>query len=139
MIKKFLSITTIALMLTAVLQISVATHYCGGMIAASKVSLSGKVATCGMESHDIQMPATGLIFSTHCCDNVVRRYGVTQNYFPSFTSVPESFQQHLQPFTAPELQFSNTLASLINPTSESPPVITNSSQVDLSEICIFRI
>jgi hypothetical protein len=139
MIKKGLSITTIVLMLTAILHVSVATHYCGGMIASSKISLSGKLATCGMENKDIQTPVSGLIITSHCCENVVKRFGVTANYFPSFTSIPESFQQHLQTFEAPGLLFRNTFASLKNPTSESPPVIQNSSHVDLSDICIFRI
>ena len=38
--------------------ISVATHYCGGQIAASRVTLTGKLASCGMEG-----PAKGVTFS----------------------------------------------------------------------------
>jgi hypothetical protein len=138
MIKKVLSISTVVLILTAILNISVATHYCGGMIASSKVSLSGQLATCGMEN-DNQLPVSGFVFSSHCCENVVRHYFVTGNYFPSFTSIPESFQQHLQTLEIPEFLFRNIFTSLINPTSESPPVLANNSKVDLSDICIFRI
>jgi hypothetical protein len=139
MIKKILSISTIILLLAAMLQISVATHYCGGMIASSKVSLSGELATCGMESRDSQLPVSGLSLSSHCCDNVVTHFVISGNYFPSFTNVPEDFQQHLQTFEIPDFLLSNISASLKIPRSESPPSYINSSQVDLSYICIFRI
>lgn len=139
MIKKVLSISTTILILTAMLHISVATHYCGGMMASSKVSLSGKLASCGMENKDIQVPVSGTMISSLCCENVVRFYGVSGNYFPSFNIAPEYFQYHLQTFEIPEFLFRNTTASLINPTSESPPFLANSSHVDLSDICILRI
>jgi hypothetical protein len=140
MIKKILSISTIVLTLAAILNISVATHYCGGMIASSKVSLSGELSSCGMENDDIVQPAiSGLIFSSHCCENIVKRYNVTGTYFPSFSSFPESFQQHIQTFEVPELSFRYAFAPLKNLTSESPPVILYNSHVDLSDICIFRI
>jgi hypothetical protein len=40
--------------LTAMLHLTVATHYCGE-VAASRISLSGKLASCGMEVADEQL------------------------------------------------------------------------------------
>lgn len=139
MIKKVLSITTIILILTAMLHFSVAIHYCGGMIASSKVSLSGQLATCGMEQHSMKLPASGLTFTSHCCENVIRYYGICGNYFPSFTFIPESFQQHSQTFEIPDNLYRNTFASIEISTSESPPENVNCSFVDLSDICTYRI
>jgi len=42
--------------LTAILHLSVATHYCGGKIVASQISLSGKLASCGMEDDKSDSP-----------------------------------------------------------------------------------
>jgi hypothetical protein len=69
--KKVLSISLVLLMLTAMLHLSVATHYCGGKIAASKISLSGELASCGMEGEgkEIPLPETNLF--AHCCDDIV--------------------------------------------------------------------
>jgi hypothetical protein len=140
MIKKVLSITSIVLMLTAMLHFSVATHYCGGMIASSEVSLSGKLATCEMEQFNVQLPVNGLTFASHCCENVIRYYGINGNYFPSFISIPQSFQPHSQTFELPENLFRNSFAAALKiPTSESPPDPVYSSFVELSDICTYRI
>ena len=60
----------IILTLTAMLQLTVATHYCGGEIAGSKVSFSGKVASCGMEDDKNSQPSTDTYLTTHCCQEV---------------------------------------------------------------------
>jgi hypothetical protein len=59
LVKKIVSISLLFLTLTALLHLSIATHYCGGMKAASKISFSGKLATCGMENDKTVMPVTG--------------------------------------------------------------------------------
>jgi hypothetical protein len=87
--KKVISISLTFLVLTAMLHLSVATHYCGGKIAASKISLSGKLASCGMEDDEKDLPQTDSHFASHCCDNVLVFYGINSIYFPSFSSVPE--------------------------------------------------
>ncbi len=139
MIKKVLSITSIVLILTAMLHFSVATHYCGGRIASSEVSLSGKLATCGMEQFDRQLPASGLIFSSHCCDNDIRYYGISGNYVPSFTCIPQTFLTNSQMIEIPENIFRHLFSALKIPISESPPDQVNCSVVKLSDICTYRI
>ena len=138
--KKIVSISLRFLMLIALLHLSVATHYCGGKIAASNISLSGKLASCGMEDdHDI-LPVTGTNISRHCCDNVLVFVGITGNYFPSFSSVPEPFQNHFQVIGIPA-DLPLKISAIINTISAdaSPPGNPLCSSVDLSDICILRI
>jgi len=48
--RKLSSISLAILILLAGMHITIATHFCGGEIAATKVSLAGIAASCGMES-----------------------------------------------------------------------------------------
>jgi hypothetical protein len=138
--KKALSISLSLLMLLAVSHISVATHYCSGHRAASKISLSGKLATCGMENDDIDLPQTGTALQTHCCENVLTVCGINNNYFPSFTLIPESYNNDFQILSIPISLTINSIPSfkIIN-TSVNPPGATNIKSVDLSAICVYRI
>jgi hypothetical protein len=138
--KKVISISLTLLMLVALLHFSVATHYCMGKIAASKISLSGRLAKCGMENDENQLPLTGLIFTSHCCDNLIVFCGTNGNYFPSFSNIPESYNDGFQTFCVPS---STTFCSValfkpintnVNPPGESAP-----NNVDLTSICVFRI
>jgi hypothetical protein len=138
--KKVISISLTILMLIALLHFSVATHYCMGKIAATKISLSGELATCGMESDENIQPQTGTHFTSHCCDNVLVYCGINVNYFPSFSIVPESCNSNFQVFNIPasfKICSISTFKS-IN-TGVRPPGISASSNVDLRAICVFRI
>ena len=138
--KKVVSISLAFLMLAAVLHLSVAKHYCGGKLAASKISISGKLATCGMEADIIGNPPQGTNLRSHCCDNVLIFYGINSNYFPSFSYVPESYQDIFQVFMIPAglaVHSSTSIKSIY--TSVSPPDVLLSTSVDLSDICVFRI
>jgi hypothetical protein len=138
--KKVISISFTILVLTAMFHFSVATHYCAENIAATKISLSGKLASCGMEDGDKDLPHTGLHFGSHCCDNVIVFYGIYSNYFPSFSSVPESYQNHFQVFSIPaDLTLHSLISEKSTYTSPSPPDEFMSNSVDLSNICVFRI
>jgi hypothetical protein len=138
--KKVISISLTFLMLTALLHFSVATHYCGSTVAGSRISLSGKLATCGMESGENELPLTGLHFTRHCCDNVLLFCGINGNYFPSFSFVPESYQTNFKIFSIPADITINTSGYLRSTlTSAGPPEILTASSVDLSTICILRI
>src|SRR5450759_4132645 len=111
--KKGVSISLVVLMLTAMLHLTIATHFCGGKVAASKVSLSGKLASCGMEcsEKDLFIPGTHII--THCCDDVVTFCGIDSNYTPSFSFVPESYQYNFQIFAIPVALSVNSYTDLI--------------------------
>jgi hypothetical protein len=111
-----------------------------GKIAASKISLSGELATCGMENDENEQTQTDTQFTSHCCDNVLVFCGINGNYFPSFYFVPESYNNDFQVFSVPACL---TLCS-ITPvksfhTASSPPGVSASNDVDLTSICVFRI
>ncbi len=138
--KKVISISLTFLILAAMLHFSVATHYCGGTVAATKMSLSGKLASCGMEDNEKGLPQSVSHFASHCCDNVLIFYGINSIYFPSFSSVPESCQHQIQVFNISvglALPSSASIKSIY--TSVSPPDAFLSTSVDLSDICVFRI
>jgi hypothetical protein len=138
--KRAISISLTFLMLTALLHLSVASHYCGGNIVSSKISLSGKLATCGMEATEKDLPQTGTWYYSHCCDNVLTSVGTSNNYFPSFSFVPESNQPHSQFFTIPATLniYSFPLLKSVN-SGVGPPGAPAPNSVDLSALCTFRI
>ena len=119
---------------------TIATHYCGGELAASKASFSGELGSCGMEGLDDKCPLPGKHFSTHCCDDKVSVLTVDNNYSPSFSEF-KAFSQHvLQVFDIPEnYQFYSLSAVNLISTSVSPPGIFLVSAVSLPDICVFRI
>lgn len=138
--KKVLSISLIFLFLTAISNLSVATHYCGGKEVATKISLSGKLAGCGMETSENEIPVQGTSFSSHCCDNIVTHYVISNDYSPTFSFLPESYQYNVQILATVE-EFSGKSLIYTYPlySDESPPGALMSTDVDLSCICVFRI
>ena len=140
MMKKAISISLTLLILTAVLHLTVATHYCGGEKISSVVSLTGKLANCGMESSERDLPLPGTNFTTHCCDDVVTLIGVNSIYTPSFSFIPETYQNNFQVLASPVALSVNSNTILIPLyTNVSPPDELMSTNVDLSDICVFRI
>jgi hypothetical protein len=138
--KKVFSISLTLLMLTAILHFSVATHYCCGIEVATKVSISGKLAGCGMEAPESEIPLQCTYFSGHCCVDTVNIYGVGSYYTPAYSCVPESYQFNFKVLALPaELSCKSQID--FNPfyTKVSPPGAWRSTNVDLSDICVFRI
>lgn len=138
--KKGVSIVLALFMLTAMFHITVATHFCGGEVAASKISLSGKLASCGMEAPGKELPLSGTYFTRHCCDDVVTICGIDNNYTPSFSFLPESIQYNSKVFAIPVRLSANSVTDIIPIyTNARPPGALMSTDVDLSGICVFRI
>jgi hypothetical protein len=138
--KKVFSISLALLMLTAILHFSVATHYCCGIEVAKKVSISGQLAGCGMEAPEHSTPLQGTNLSNHCCDNIITSYGVSSYYTPAYSVVPESYQYNFQVLAiTTELSFKSQLNFNSLYSKVSPPGALMSTNVDLSDICVFRI
>jgi hypothetical protein len=140
--KKAVSITLSLLILAAMLHVSVVTHYCMGTEEASKISLSGKPISCGMENPESDLPLSGTHFNPQLCENVITFYAVENDY------VPASFQGNESPqATSQMINFSigtpvysiKPIKSLYKLTSTSPPGELKSTDVELSDICIYRI
>ena len=137
--KKGISISLAVLMIATMLHLSVATHYCGGKIAASKISLTGKLANCGMEGSQNELPP-GLFFSKQCCNDVVVSFSTDNNYVASFFNIPDAVQFNFQTFGLPsESTVSPTQVFNLQYSDLSPPGALMSTNVDLSYICVFRI
>lgn len=138
--KKVFSISLTLLMLITMLHFSVAIHYCQGKEFASKLSLTGKLASCGMEDNEKTLPLTGTNFESHCCDDVVKYIGRDNDYVPSYSFIPEFFQYSFQSSALPSIFSVNYTVYLVHSsTNESPPGRLLSTNVDLTDICVFRI
>jgi hypothetical protein len=138
--RKLYSILFAVFILLTGMHFTVASHFCGGRVAATKVSLTGKMASCGMES-DLKTNnslKTGL--TSHCCDNDISVYSVDNNYMPSVFHFKEVAQHVLHAFyISGVFSFradSPLLTKLIN---ISPPCHYLTSAVCMADICIFRI
>lgn len=138
--KKLFSISIAFIMLLSGLQLTISRHYCGGELAQSKVSLTGHVASCGMETATDDCTQPGDHVKSSCCNNKVSVYEVDQNYSPSFTEFKAFAQTVLQVFVIPENITFHSLTSFSNLyTDVSPPGFLPSNTVSLPKICVFRI
>ncbi len=128
------------LIVTAMLNLSVATHYCGGEKVASKLSLTGKLADCGMEGAENGLPPHGTNFNNNCCDNVVTSGKIDSNYIPSFSFVPDYYKYNFQILSIPTGSPVYSTAFLKSLYSDvGPPGVLMAMSVDLSDICVFRV
>lgn len=119
---------------------TIATHYCGGELAASKGSFSGELASCEMEGSDDKCSTKGNHLDSNCCRNKVSAFSVDNNFAPSFTEFT-SFAQHiLQVYIVPEYNIVNspTTTNLIGK-SVKPPGNFLLHAVSLPKICVFLI
>jgi hypothetical protein len=138
--KKSISISLSVLMILGMVHFSVAKHYCSEMGVTSKISLSGKLASCGMEETTESCPVSGINLTSYCCDDVVNFYGIDSNYITSLSVVPEFYQYTFQVYNV-HAGLPVTSADFIKTsyTSVNPPGVLMSTNVDLSGICVFRI
>lgn len=138
--KKFLSISFSLLILLSGLQLTVSTHYCGGKIAASKVSVSGDLASCGMEAPSGQCPSAGSRIGSNCCNTKVSVFAIDNNYPPSLSNFKPFSQNILQVFVIPVSYQIHSLSVLsLYSANVSPPGNFMVSAVSLPHICVFRI
>jgi len=138
--KKFLSISFSLLILLAGMHLTISTHYCGGVIAASKLSVSGELASCGMEGPVDQCQFPGKHIGSNCCTNKIAVLAVENNYTPSSFEFKSFSQPVLQVFDIPANSGINpfSVLSLIC-TNVRPPGNFMVSAVSLPDICVFRI
>lgn len=138
--KKSVSISLTFLLIFALFHFYVATHYCGGTIAATRISLSGKLASCGMEKDEDNSPLPGINLVNHCCDNQIAYFGITNKYYPTFSYVPEVYRGHFKVLSIPAgINIQSALLTNSIFTNVSPPGESVSNNVDLSDICVYRI
>lgn len=138
--RKGISILFALIVILAGARLSIATHYCCNKVAAIKVSLSGKLASCGMENTEESIPAMGNFLTSHCCDNQVINVGIINNYTSPVSNFTENTKSFLQFYYYHLSQsfYSKTVSDSFY-TSIRPPGRFTVSDVDPDDICVFRI
>lgn len=137
--KAILSIPLIILILFSGISVKFATHFCGGYVAATKISLTGELATCGMErpsdSNSLQNT-----YKNKCCEDVTSAYAIGNNYIPSYCFLKELGQHVINLIAVPAGYLSNQ-EIVINTSYENirPPGNHHPNSVDQLVLCIFRI
>jgi hypothetical protein len=138
--KKILSILFAILILLSGIHVTIAIHYCGGELAASKVSVSGELASCGMEGPAENCPLQGKQMGNHCCDDKVSVLAVENSYAPSYFEFKAISHQIVHIFNFPANIPRQSIAVLnFLYTNFRPPGNYLVSDVFLSDICVFRI
>lgn len=138
--RKGVSILFSLVLLLSGAHFTVATHFCGGEIAARRLTLSGKLATCGMEGSEGSCRSSENKINFHCCDNKVVTIGIINNFNIPVSLVNDEPTQKIQAFSAPvhlkliSLQNHNIIFN-----DTGPPGEFSASAVKLNYICTFRI
>ena len=136
--KKIISIPLIFLILFSGITVSYSTHYCGGAVAATKVSISGELAGCGMEEPVNNTDES--VFTNHCCDDVTSLYTVSNDYVHSVLYFEKAGNQVIHLFDLPGIRAAcSDLFAAVSHIDKRPPGLYAPNSVDREAICIFRI
>ena len=137
--RKVLSIPLALLILFSGLTVNIATHYCCGMPVETMVSLSGELATCGMEQVKT-ITSSQEVFTNHCCENVVSSRTFNNNFIPSFYFLNNP---DFQIIDAAYLPFENSALNsgfkFFSSEIIRPPGTNTLFQSKQESLCIFRI
>lgn len=136
--KKIFTILFLPLILAAGIQVSIDHHYCGGNLAATKVSLTGKLASCGMEEQEHSCSNQPSV-DNNCCEDQLVYFGINTKYVPEYFKLsPPSPVKDIPAFTATNITLN--YSEIKNFTSWVLPAGDKiKSGLSLSEICVFRI
>src|SRR4030042_1463721 len=96
--KHIFSILFSLLVFLSGMHFSLATHYCQGKIAATKFSLSGEKASCGMEKCTSESPAKETQIESNCCMDEISVYATDNNYTPSGLQIKKTIKNIFQVF-----------------------------------------
>lgn len=137
--KKLFSILLAGMFLLSGMHLSMATHICGGELAAVQWSFSSEKAGCGMESENRSDPAEKSCHSD-CCQDQITVCIVDTNYNLSTIQVNKPINQLLQVFNIPVGDGHKQLLSNVSAiTNVQPPGSFLPTAVSLPDICVFRI
>ena len=138
--KKLFSILFAGMILLSGMHLSIASHFCGGQLAAVKWSVLDEKAGCGMEMVKPVQSTQKSVEAESCCKDEMTFYTVDTNYNPSTIQTHEPEHHLMQVFYIPlslGIQFKNTSHS--TNTHVQPPGIYLASAVNLPDICVFLI
>lgn len=122
------------------LHISMATHICGGEVAAVKWSVSEQLASCDMVGMDKKNPTEPTFLPEGCCENEISNFIVDSNYNLSALQLSAPELQLSQVFFIPEnLGLLLQSTKLSTNTNVQPPGKFLAYAVSLPDICVFLI
>ena len=136
--KTIFSILITFLILISGMQVSIDHHYCGGNLAAVKVSLTGEKATCGMEQRDSHS-SNQILFTSKCCKDEMLFLSWNNNYFSEYFQIDKPLPDNKV------IYFQNILLSESQSFDSNyfngvfPPGKNFHSRLTQSDICVFRI
>jgi hypothetical protein len=138
--KSFLTIMLAFVFLLSGMHFTIASHYCGGKIAATKVSVSGKMASCGMEAEENNGTSSQPVLTSHCCDNKSAVYSTDNVYSPSeFHFKQVTVNKVLHHFIPAHFIFHDNRFTTLNTVNTGPPGYYIANAVRMTAICVFRI
>jgi hypothetical protein len=136
--KKVFTIIITTIMLASGMHVSIDHHYCGGKPAGTKLSLTAKLASCGMEAQEHSC-SNQLFFENKCCDDQLTFYSLGSNYFPEDSKLSP-------PFSGKKISATHVLNVVYSSPDHHdfnirvlPPGNKSWSGVSLSRICILLI
>jgi hypothetical protein len=138
--KKLFSIVFAGMILLSGMHLSIASHFCGGELAAVKWSVLDEKAGCGMEMVKPVTTAEKSFEAESCCKDKMSFYAVDNNYNLSTTQLNAPVHHLLQVFYIPTsigIQFIN--ANHSTNTNVQPPCQFLACAVNLPDICVFLI
>jgi hypothetical protein len=135
--KKVFTILIASIMLASGMKVSINHHYCGGQLAATKISVTGKLASCGMETQD-HKNSNQLSFENKCCEDHLSDFSISNIFIPEqFRLLHQSVVKDIP--SAPGLNvIFNSFDHYDFNIRVLPPGDELSSCVSLSEICVLR-
>lgn len=136
--KNILTILFAVIIPVSGMKISLDRHYCGGNLADVRISVSGKLASCGMDEEEPSFTSFPAI-ENNCCQDQLTFYSLAGQYFleqfklklpvwnktviPNYQNRPKSSNENLA------IQFSYTFRSADDFRQRLKP----------PDICVFRI
>jgi hypothetical protein len=136
--KKVLTIFMATFLLASGMQVSLDRHFCCGTLADIKISVTGKMASCGMEQSESSCPGHPVI-NKKCCEDQVSFYSISSKYYPEYfrLTLPAS-ERDIFPLQIGNYITDNSFnPDLIN--CGFPPGDSFKSRLTQSGICVFRI
>jgi hypothetical protein len=135
---KVFAILIVGIILASGMQVTLDRHYCGGKLIDVKISVTGKLASCGMEQTESSCPNHPTI-NKKCCEDQISFYNLKSNYYPEYFKLthPISERDILPVQAGSHLAGTSFNTDFIN--WVLPPGYTLKTWLTQSEICVFRI
>jgi len=136
--KKISAILIGIVMIASGFQVSIDHHFCGGVLAATKLSVTGKLASCGMKMTGHSHTDRSSI-EKKCCEDQLLKIVFNSNYIPEFSNHSASLKVNHQTSVPVCDLILNSFVQNGSSRWVLPPGTDPDRRITLSSICVFRI